>query len=69
MSCKINSHICLRLSVYESLHKTDKYGWQRNDILQDLTGHEILISMKASKTKNWFQTGFQQLKSSLQKRY
>jgi len=55
-----NSHICLMLSVYKSCHQPIKYGQQRNHILQDLTGLEIKISMKASKTKNWFQTGFQQ---------
>jgi len=29
------------LSVYKCFHKTVKYGWQRNHILQDLTGLEI----------------------------
>src|SRR6218665_1849282 len=33
-----------------------KHGQQRNHILQDLTGLEIQISMKASKTVNWFET-------------
>jgi len=32
-----------------------KYGWQRNHILQDLTGLEIQNSMKTSKTKNRFE--------------
>jgi len=41
MSDKINSHICLMLSVYKRFHQMVKYGWQRNHILQDLTGHEI----------------------------
>jgi len=41
MSDKINSHICLMLSVYNSVHQTVKYGCQRNYILQDLTGLEI----------------------------
>jgi len=41
MSGKINSHICLMLSVYENFHQTIKYGWLRNHILQDLTGLEI----------------------------
>jgi len=41
MSVKINSHICLMLSVFESFHQTVKYVWQRNCILQDLTGLEI----------------------------
>jgi len=41
MSGKINSYICLMLSVYESFHQMAKYGWQRNHILQDLTGIEI----------------------------
>jgi len=59
MSDKINSHICLMLSVYKSFHQTVKYGWQRNHILQDLTGPEILIYMKASKTKNRCETGLQ----------
>jgi len=62
---KINSHICLMLSAYESFHQTVKYGRQR--ILKDLTGLETLISMKASKTKNRYPTGFQQPKSGLQK--
>ena len=43
------------------------YGRQRNRTLQDLTGLEILISMKASKTENWFKASFQQPKSGLQK--
>ena len=47
-------------------HQTVKYGQQRNHLLQDLTGLEAYISMKASKTKNWFETGFQQPKSGLQ---
>jgi len=67
MSGKINLHICLMLIVYKS-YQTVKYGWHRNHILQDLTGLEIWISMKASKTKSWFETGFQQLKSGLQKK-
>jgi len=37
MSGKINSHICLMLSVYKSFHQTVKYGQQINHILQDLT--------------------------------
>jgi len=41
MSGKINSHICLLLSIYKTLHQTIKYGQQRNQILQDLTGLEI----------------------------
>ena len=41
MSDKINSHICLMLSVYKSFHQTVKYGHQRKQILQDLTGLEI----------------------------
>jgi|SRR6218665_2609909 len=68
MSGKINSNICLMLSVYKSYHQTLKYGPPKNQIVQELTGLEIQISMKASKTKNWFQTGFQQPKSGLQKR-
>ena len=40
-SDKINSHICLTLSVYNSFHQTVKYGHQRNQILQDLTELEI----------------------------
>jgi len=35
-----------------------KYGWQRNHILQDLTGLEIQNSMKTSKTKNRFKPVF-----------
>jgi len=41
MSDKINSYICLILSVYKSFHQTVKYGHQRNHIVQDLTGLEI----------------------------
>ena len=41
MSDKINSHICLMLSVYKSFHQTVKYRRRRNHILQDLTGLEI----------------------------
>jgi len=41
MSCKVNSHICLMLSVYESFHQTVKHGQQKNYILQDLTGLEV----------------------------
>jgi len=55
-------------SVYESFHQTVKYGWQRNHILQDLTGLEIKIFMKASKTENQFQTDFQQPKFGLRKK-
>jgi len=38
MSDKINSHICLMLSVYKCFHQTVKYGQQRNHLLQDLAG-------------------------------
>jgi len=41
MSGKINSYICLMLSVYESFHQTVKYGQQGNQLLQDFTGLEI----------------------------
>jgi len=41
MSDKINFHICPGLSVYKSFHQTVKYGWQRNHILQDLTGFKV----------------------------
>jgi len=34
MSGQINSHICLMLSVYESLHQMVKYGRQISYILQ-----------------------------------
>jgi len=45
------------LSVYnKSFHQTIKYGYQRNQILQELTGLETYISMKASKTENRFET-------------
>jgi len=54
------------LSVYENFHETLKHARQGYHILQDLTGPEIEIFMKASKTENWFQTGFQQPKPSLQ---
>jgi len=43
------------LSVYKGFYQTVKYNWQRNHIFQDLTGLEIEISMKASKTENWFE--------------
>jgi len=46
------------LSCLQKFSLNEKYGWQRNCILQDFTGLEILISMKANKTKNRFQTGF-----------
>jgi len=46
-----------------------KYDRQTNHILQDFTGLEIKISTKARKTRNRFQTGFQQLKSGLKTRY
>ena len=69
MSDKINSHICLILSVCKYFHQTVKYGQQRNHILQDLTGLETYISMKASKAENRFETSFQQLKTGLPKRF
>src|SRR6218665_1049233 len=62
---KCQIHTFLTLSVYKSFHQPVKYGRQRNHILQDSTGLEISISMKASKTKNRFRTGFQQPKSGL----
>ena len=34
MSDKINSHICLMLSVYKCFHQMVKYGHQRNHVLQ-----------------------------------
>jgi len=40
---KINSLICLMLSVYKSFHQTVKYGQQRNHILQDLTGLQFKV--------------------------
>jgi len=40
MPDKINSNICLMLSVNKNFHQTVKYGHQRNHILQDLTGLE-----------------------------
>jgi len=59
MSVKINSHICLMLSDCKKFHQMVKYGRQRNYILQDLTGLEIEISIKASITENRFETDFQ----------
>ena len=53
---KINSHICLMMNGYKNFRQTVKYGQQRNYILQDLTGLEILISMKTNKTENRFST-------------
>jgi len=41
MSGKINSLICLLVSVYKRFHQMVKYGQQRNHILQELTGLEI----------------------------
>jgi len=43
MSDKINSHICLLLSVYKSVHPAVKYSQQRNHILQYLTGLDIKL--------------------------
>jgi len=42
---------------------------QRNHILQDLTGLEIEIYMKASKTENRVETGFQQPKTGFLKNW
>ena len=67
MSDKINSHICLMLSVYKSFHEMVKYGCQRNQILQDLTGLETEISMKAGKSENRFETSFQKPKTGVPK--
>ena len=58
MAGKINSDICLMLSVYKSCHQTVKYGFQINHILQDLAGFEIQISMKTSETENQFKLVF-----------
>ena len=63
MSGKINSNNCLLLSDYKSYRQSVKYGWQRNHILQDLTGPEIQISMKASETENRFQTKIRSAKN------
>ena len=41
MSGKINSHICLMLSVCESFYQMFKYGWQRYHISEDLAELEI----------------------------
>jgi len=38
---KINSHICLTLSVYKTFHQMVKYGHQKNQLLQDLTELDI----------------------------
>src|SRR6218665_1046113 len=67
MPGKIISNICLMLSVYKS-YQMVKYGRQRNQILPDLTGLEIQVSMKASKIENRFKTRFQQPKSSFPKK-
>ena|SRR6218665_2099808 len=67
MPDKMNSHIGLMLGVYKRFHQTVKYGLQRDLILQGLTGLEIKISMKASKTEKRFKIGFQQPKISLPK--
>ena len=56
------------LSVWKSYHQMVKYGQQRNQILQDLNGHEIQISMKASKNEKRFETGYQQPKSGFKHR-
>ena len=63
----INSHICLMFSVYKTFHEMANYCCQRNQILQDLNGPETLISIKASKIENWFETSFQQPKTSFAK--
>jgi len=55
------------LCAYKRFHRSVKYGWQRNHILQDFTGLEIIISMKASKAKNPVLPGFQQQKPRLKK--
>ena len=68
MSDQINSHICLLSSIYKSFHKTVKYDHQRDHILKDLTVLELKVPMKASKTKNRFETGFEQPKTSLPNR-
>jgi len=51
----------------QKFHQTFKYGCQRNQILQDLTGLETEISMKASNTKNRLETGVQQSETGLRK--
>jgi len=66
MSDIVNSHISLMLSIYKRSNVAGKETIII--ILQDLTGLEIRISMKASKTENQFETGFQQLKTGWQKR-
>ena len=44
-----------------------RYGRQRNDIVQDLTGLETKTSMKGSKRENRFETSFQQPKTGFPK--
>jgi len=61
MSDKINL-----LSIYKSFHQTVKYGRQRNHILQDLTGLEPEISMKASQTKTRVSTTENQIAQKTQ---
>jgi len=54
MSGKINSRICLMLSVYESFHETVKYGQQRNHILQDLEEEDQ--SLKLALRQPWVES-------------
>jgi len=55
-------------SVYKTFQQTVKCSHQGNHKLQHLTGLEIYISIKASKTEIQFETGFQQPETSLPKR-
>jgi len=54
------------LNVYESFHEAVIYGQQKKSYIMRVNWLEIKISMKAHKTENRFQTGFQQPKSSVQ---
>jgi len=48
---KINSHICLMLSVYKSFHPNGQYGRQRDHILQDLIGFKYKFLWRPVKPK------------------
>src|SRR6218665_1263714 len=68
MSDKINSHICLILSVYKSFHRTVKNGKETMYYKINL-GLKYKFSMMVSKIENRFKTGFQQPKTGLPKNW
>ena len=56
MSHKINSHICLMLSVYKSFHQTVKYGRHRNHNNYTLKLKFLWRSIKPKLVSNRFST-------------